>query len=100
MVFYIIGQLFALIEPLFELCVRDVACHDQRTGQAEAGLDRVSREDLADLVHRSGEIDRHDLAAERRVADFRKEAGGVCLELFEEHTLGRDLAEDLAVCRA
>src|SRR6516165_2539887 len=99
-VLYIIGQPFAVIEPLFELCVRDVARHDQRTGQAEAGLDRVSRQDLADLVHRSGQVDRHDLAAERRFIDFRKEAGGVRFELFEKHALDRDLAENLTVGRA
>jgi hypothetical protein len=54
---------------------------------------------LADLVHRSGEVYRDDLAAERRISDIRKKASGVRFELFEKHTLGRDLTENLAVGR-
>src|SRR6516165_4995427 len=100
MVLYIVRQPLAAIEPLLELGVSDVARDNQRAGEAEAGLDRVSREGAADLVHRSGQVDRHDLAAECGIIDFRKEAGGVRFELLEEYALGGDLAENLTVSRA
>src|SRR6516165_8484132 len=99
-VLHIVRQPVPAFEPLLEFCMGDIARDDQRTGEAEAGLDRVSRKNTADFVHRSGQVDWHDLAAERRFVDLRKEAGGVRLELFEKHTRGRDLAEDLAVGRA
>ena len=78
----------------------NVASDDQRPRQAEPRLDRILRQGTADLVHRLGEIDRHDLAAQRRVADLGQETRRVGLELFEKHALGGDLAEDLAVGRA
>src|SRR5207249_751053 len=100
MVLDIIGQAFAAIEPLLELGVGDVAGDDQWSRQAEPRLDRELREGAADLVHRPREINRRDLAAECVVVDLGEKTRRVGFELFEEHTLGGDLAQDLAVGRA
>ena len=100
MVLDIIGQPLAAVEPLLQFGMGDVARDDQRAGQAEAGLDRVLREGVADLVHRAGEIDRHDFAAERGGVDLGQETRRVGFELLEKHPVRGDLAEDLAVGRA
>ena len=54
----------------------------------------------ADLVHRPGEVDAHDVAAEVVVGDLGQELGRVGLELLEEHAVGGDLGQRLAVGRA
>src|SRR5271165_2846340 len=78
----------------------NVARHDQRAVEAEAGLDRILREGAADLVHRAGEIDRYHLAAEGAGVDFGEKPRWVGLELFEKDALGGDLPQDLAIGRA
>ena len=53
-----------------------------------------------DLIHRPVEIDAHDRAAELALVEIGQVLRRVVLELLEEHALGIDLAEDLAVGRA
>jgi len=47
--------------------------------------DRVWRISL----HRSLQIDRHDLAAQGLLVDLRQETGGVALQFLEEHARPR-----------
>src|SRR5215470_13147342 len=96
----VIGQPAAAIEPFLQLGMSDVASDDQRAGQAEPGLDRVSRKRLADLAHRPGEIDRDDIATQRSGIDVGQEARRVRFELLQEDAVDRDLAEDLTIGRA
>src|SRR5215472_16393467 len=64
MVLDVIGQPAAALEPFLQFGVSDVASDDQRAGQAEPGLDRVSRQRTPDFVHRPGEIDRDDITTQ------------------------------------
>ena len=46
-----------LIEHLLNACVSDIACHNKRTLKVEACLDRILRENLANLIHTLIEVD-------------------------------------------
>ena len=76
----------------------DVAGHDERAFQVQARLDRVFREDLANLVHAVVEVDLHGGRHAGRL--LGQETRGVLLQFFEEDALRGDLGLDVTVCRA
>ena len=94
----VLGQILPGIEALLELGVRDVAGHDQRAREREAGRDRVPRElgagSRASGRRRSMRTTSPASCSGRRSG--RKRAGFV-LELLEEDALARDLRQDLAI---
>ena len=92
----------ARVEQLLDLGVRDVASHDERAGEREPCLDRVSRQLGPDLVHRPVEVDPHDGGVGLRppevlVGGLGQEPRRVGLQRLEEHALGGDLAQRLPV---
>src|SRR5690606_5068213 len=96
----ILRQVFARFQHFAQLLVGEVAGHDDRAGQAEAGADRILAERCKNLFHGPVEVDLDDLAAEILVGNFRQIFRGVRLKLLKEDAFGRDLALDLAVRRA
>ena len=54
----------------------------------------------ADLGHRPGEVDLHDLVGEVLAGDLRQVLRGVAFELLDEHAVRGDLGLGLAVGRA
>ena len=111
MILEVLRHLFACVEAFLDLGVRDVACHDERTGQGETSLHRVLGELGQDLRHRLGQIDldRSALAGTRNairlfvelsVRDLGQETARVEFELFQEHALRGDLGLRLSICRA
>ena len=100
MVLEIVGHRLAAIEPLADLGVRGVARDDHRAGQRKPRADRMLAQFGEDFLHRPGEVDAHDRAAELGLVDVGQETRGIVLELLEEHALARDLAERLPVGRA
>ncbi len=92
------------VESLLDLGVGDVAGHDHRSGQHDAGAHRVLRELGADLVHRPGEVDVDDrrtiVLVEVVVGDVGQEPRRIAFELLEEDPVAGDLAERLPVGRA
>src|SRR5512139_3970887 len=100
MVFDILRQALPAVDALLQFRVCDIACDNHRTGQRQAGLDRILRQARADLAHRSREVDLYHLAAELRLVDVREVLRRIRLELFEEDALARDLGSRLPVGRA
>ncbi len=95
----VLRHLLAGVEALLDLRVRDVAGHDQRAGQRQAGLDRMLGKLGQDLRHRPRQVDldggtlagaRHavGLGVELRIGDLGQEPARVEFELLEEHALG------------
>src|SRR5438270_93122 len=97
MVTEIIRQSFALLQPLTQLGMGEIARDDHWPGKREAGLDRVLGELREDLAHRPAQVNVNDFTAETRTIDFRKILRRVVLELFETDALARDLGERLAI---
>ena len=77
--------------------MRDVACHHHRAGQHHTGFHRVLGQFLANLGHRTIEVDLHHVIAEVVVGDFGEELRRVGFELFEEYAVAGDLAEGLTI---
>ena len=96
----VLGHRLAGVEPLLDPGVRDVAGHDHRAGQREAGLDRVAAQLGPDLVHRPRQVDADDVAAQLVLVDLGQEPGRVVLQLLEVDAVVGDLGEDLPVGRA
>ncbi|MGX1314227.1 hypothetical protein RKD24_004346 [Streptomyces calvus] len=98
-VLQVLRHLLAGVQPLLDLGVRDVAGHDQRTGQRQPGLHRVLGELREDVVHRLVQVDLHDVTVgvELLVRRLRQEPRRVRLQLLQEHALGGDLRDGLAV---
>ena len=93
----VVGHRLAGVEPLLDLRVRDVTGDDHRAGQREPGLHRILRQLLADLRHRPGQVDVHDVVRQVLVGDVGQVLRRIVLQAFEEDTVGGDAAERLAV---
>ncbi len=101
MVAQVLRHAFARVEARFDLGVGDVTGNDHGAVQHDPRLDGIVREGLPDLRHGLVQVDVHDLGRlEVLVRDLREVPGRVGLELLEKDSLGRDLAEGLAVGRA
>ena len=77
-------------------------CRGARVDE-EGLLDVVEIVQLAeelDVAHRPVEIDLDHVAAELVFTDLRQVLRRIRLELLEEYSVGRDLAEDLPIRRA
>ncbi len=94
----VIRQRLAGFEPFAQLGVGEVARHDQRAGQRQAGLDRMFGELREDLRHRLGQVDLDDLVGQMLVGHFGHVFFRVHLELLQENAVLGDLAHRLAVC--
>ena len=97
MILEVVGQRSVAFEAFAQLGVRDVARHHHRAGQHHARFHRVPRKFLANLGHRAVQVDAYDVGTEVVEVDVGQEARGVGLELFEKHSVARDLAERLTV---
>ena len=96
----VLRQVFAAVDPLFQLGVGDVAGHDHRSAERQPGRDGVLPQLGEDVGHRPVQVDLHDVAAEVVGGHVGQEPGRVLLELLEEHPLARDPGQRLPVCRA
>jgi hypothetical protein len=99
-VFDVVRQALAAVQPLLQFGVRDVPRDDDGAGEGDAGFDRVFGEFRQDGRHRLVEVDRHNVAAQVFGGDFGQVFGRIGFQLFEEHAVGGDFGLDLAVGRA
>ena len=93
-------RLDVIIDQCVQLGVGNVARHDHRAGQGEAGADRPAAEFGEDFRHRPRQVDLDDVAAQMRILDIRQVFRRVCLQLLEIDAVARDLAQRLPVRRA
>lgn len=57
----ILWHLVALIQPLLDLGVRNVASHHERAGEAQPCADRILRQEGLDVGHRAVQVDLDDV---------------------------------------
>ena len=100
MILDVLRQTLAGFDEFLHAGVSDVARHDDRALEVDAGRDRVLGEFLAHFGHWTVQID-VDLAAFARTAQlFGDEFARVCVEFFDPHAVLVDLGLDVAVGRA
>ena len=96
----VLGQILAAVKQLFHACVGNIASHNNRTRQRNAGRDRVLGQFLADFAHRLVQIDLDRSAFTGFAEFFRNQFAGVGIEFFNPDAVLVDLGFDVAVSRA
>mmetsp|Transcript_5151 Transcript_5151/g.17059 ORF Transcript_5151/g.17059 Transcript_5151/m.17059 type:complete len:320 (-) Transcript_5151:576-1535(-) len=97
---HVLGETVALVQPLLQLGVGDVASDDEGAGEGEARLDRAGGESGQDGGHRGGEVDADYVGGKGGVSHLWQVLCRVRLEGLQPHTPLVDLAHRLPVSRA
>ena len=99
MVLDVLGQLFAAVQTLLEFGVGNVATHNNRAVEAEAGGYGVLFKFLKHFCHGAVEVDAYHFAFASLTEFFGDERSGIIVHLLNPKAVLVDLAENIAVGR-